>query len=110
VEEPSVCFIVQEDELDQSGSVPAAVEGDTTDKLASPVPPAAPIAGDQSSPSTAPNTAGDTSAAAGGAQLALADKVKQLQDITGVGAEECLRVLQQVGGDVDAAAGQLMGF
>ena len=36
--------------------------------------------------------------------------VKQLQDLTGASADECRAALQQAGGNVDAAAGQLLGW
>eukprot|EP00892_Ulva_mutabilis_P007746 jgi/Ulvmu1/5343/UM022_0137.1 len=104
------------EQLDASGSVKEAVQGDL-----------APLQGSGSLPSGAGAAAASAPAAAGaptqqppramaapsapaGNAGANPDDVQKLQDLTGRPAEECIQALQACGGNTDAAAAVLLGL
>lgn len=104
---------MQAEQLDASGSVKEAVEGDVGVLQGSGSLPAGTAAGG------AGPSAAATAGPAGGAAAAAAptpatgasnEEVAKLQSVTGMSAQECMQALEACNGNADAAAAMLLGL
>ena len=86
-------------QMQDTGDRPPAAEGDLSVLKGS---------GPLSEAAGAPREQQPGGAAAGASRTEA--QVQQLVDITGASADECRVALEQAGGNVDLAAGQLMGW
>lgn len=102
---------MQAEQLDASGSVKEAVEGDVGVLQGSGSLPAGTAAGG-AGPSAAATAgpAGGAAAAPTPATGASNEEVAKLQSVTGMSAQECMQALEACNGNADAAAAMLLGL